>query len=249
MGGAVAVRRLGAAVRYGRGLELQAALAGALRATRAEAAGQEAAAGGPVAAGGPCCTLLVLQHTPVFTVGRRGLGAGELRTPGGEAGLGAELVRVPRGGQVTFHGPGQLVLYPVTDLRRLGLGARRFVEGLEDVMVAAAAEFGVEARGRQGGNRTGVWSGDRKLGAVGVQISQGISTHGLAFNVGTELTYFDKVVPCGLEDAGVMTSLNRELGRELPLGSVENSLVRHFGRVFGLELIEQRGAAEFSGSG
>ena len=170
--------------------------------------------------------------------------------PGGADSLGAELVHVPRGGQVTFHGPGQVVLYPVADLRRLGLGARRFVEGLEDVMVAAAADFGVEARGRQGANRTGVWVDDRKLGAVGVQISQGIATHGLAFNSETDLGYFDQIVPCGIEETGVITSLEREVGRRTPLGLVEDALVKHFGRVFGLELLElgdATGDAERSG--
>ena len=245
--GAVArVRRAGAGVRYARGLELQAALAGVLRAARAAGG----AGGGAAAGAACCCTLLVLQHAPVFTVGRRGLGTGELRVPGGADSLGAELVHVPRGGQVTFHGPGQVVLYPVADLRRLGLGARRFVEGLEDVMVAAAADFGVEARGRQGANRTGVWVDDRKLGAVGVQISQGIATHGLAFNSETDLGYFDQIVPCGIEETGVITSLEREVGRRTPLGLVEDALVKHFGRVFGLELLElgdATGDAERSG--
>jgi len=113
--------------------------------------------------------------------------------------LGAEVHHTLRGGDVTFHGPGQLVGYPICDVRRLGCGARAYVEGLEDALVAAAARFGVAAAGRVP-SAPGVWVGARKLAAVGVRISGGVSSHGFALNVHTDLSFFDHIVPCGLAD-------------------------------------------------
>ncbi len=113
--------------------------------------------------------------------------------------LGAEVHLTQRGGDVTFHGPGQLVGYPVVHVRHLGCGARAYVEGLEDVMAATAARHGVHARGRVTG-APGVWVGDRKLGAVGVRISGGVSSHGFALNVVTDLRFFKHIVPCGIAD-------------------------------------------------
>lgn len=104
-----------------------------------------------------------------------------------------------RGGDVTFHGPGQLVGYPVVHLRRLGCGARDYVEGLEDAMVRLAARHQVTARGRLGGF-PGVWVGERKLGAVGVRVSQGVTSHGFALNVSTDLRFFKHIIPCGIAD-------------------------------------------------
>ena len=123
---------------------------------------------------------------------------------------------IPRGGETTFHGPGQLVAYPILALRPLGIGARAYVEALEDSMVAVAGAYGVAAHGRVPG-RTGVWVGERKLGAVGVRISGGVTTHGLALNVDTDLSAFDAIVPCGAPDKSV-TSLAAEVRSPEPLG-------------------------------
>jgi lipoate-protein ligase B len=123
-----------------------------------------------------------------------------LATPQALAALGAAVHLTPRGGDATFHGPGQLVIYPVLSLRRLGCGARAYVEGLEDVMAAVAASHGVRAAGRLPG-APGVWvDGRRKLGAVGVRVSQGVTTHGAALNVATDLSFFTHIVPCGIHD-------------------------------------------------
>lgn len=135
----------------------------------------------------------------MFTVGKRctthNLRASEetLRS------LGAELHVTDRGGDITFHGPGQLVGYPVVNLRALGCGVRDYVEGLEDCLVASAAALGVAARGRLPG-APGVWVGERKLAAVGVRVSGGVTSHGFALNVSTDLSFFAHIVPCGLPD-------------------------------------------------
>uniref|UniRef100_A0A383WCR3 lipoyl(octanoyl) transferase n=1 Tax=Tetradesmus obliquus TaxID=3088 RepID=A0A383WCR3_TETOB len=154
-------------------------------------------------------TLLVLQHAPVFTVGKRGSAQDFHTDPEELRRTGFEIYSVPRGGETTYHGPGQLVAYPIINLRQLGLGARAFVEGLEDAMVQAAGCFGIEARGRVPG-KTGVWVGECKIGAVGVRISHGISSHGVALNVTTDLSHYRHIVPCGTPDKEV-TSVQREL--------------------------------------
>lgn len=190
------------------------------------------------------------QHKSVYTVGKRPQQHNILADSAKLAELGVEVHRTRRGGDVTYHGPGQFILYPIVGLRTLGLGARAYVEGkahvtrrlsfitldiqpfsqlpssipsfpdlfasscgilatgLEDVMVATARSFGVEARGRLP-DMTGVWVGERKLGAIGVQISGGVSMHGLAFNHDPDLTLFDHIVPCGLAERAV-TSLALE---------------------------------------
>ena len=162
--------------------------------------------------------VLTLQHDHTYTVGKRGRDEDFKYTVEGlETLLGTrpEIVRVPRGGETTYHGPGQLVVYPIVNLRRLRMGARAFVESLEDAMIDTAAEYGVSTRGRVPG-KTGVWVGDRKIGAIGVAISGGVSRHGLAFNVAPDLSAFDHIVACGDEAASV-TSLERECGRDVDL--------------------------------
>jgi lipoyl(octanoyl) transferase len=155
-------------------------------------------------------TVLTLEHDPVYTRGRRS-DAGEL--PFGEdwyAERGIEIVDVDRGGKVTYHGPGQLVAYPIVRVDDV-MG---FVSDLERIMVDALAEEGVTARGRahEGRDFTGVWVGDRKIGSIGLHISHGVTMHGLALNVDGDLDPFTWIVPCGLGDVA-MTSIAREGGR------------------------------------
>ena len=146
----------------------------------------------------------------MFTVGKRSTTHNLLTPAAALAALGAEVHATERGGDATFHGPGQLLLYPVLALRPLGVGARAYVEGLEDVLCAVAARHGVAARGRLPG-APGVWvDGQRKLAAVGVRISGGVTTHGAALNVCTRLDWFKHIVPCGLPDkARAPTPLHR----------------------------------------
>lgn len=172
--------------------------------------------------------LIMLQHTPVYTLGKRGdesldLPAGGRRTL--KASTGADVVDVGRGGQTTFHGPGQCVMYPVVDLRRRKLGARAYVETLEDAMLEAAARAGVHGAYARRPGAPGVYVDDRKLGAVGVKISMGVATHGAAINVHTDLSYFERIVPCGV-DGMKATSLRHELGNAAPsIEEVEDSLL------------------------
>ena len=188
-------------------------------------------------------TLLLLQHFPVYTIGKRGK-VSDFKLPMDEVAMqkGAEIHTVPRGGQVTFHGPGQLVAYPIMSLREAGRGARSFVEGLEDVLVRTNRSFGVESRGRVP-NATGVWVGEKKIAALGVKISQGVSSHGLALNVATDLTYFDPIIPCGIADKQV-TSLALEMGqvnineeiKQVLFDEASAQLVREFLGEFGMRL-------------
>lgn len=145
------------------------------------------------------------QHAPVYTLGKRGRPS-DVR-PGADPGI--AVVAAPRGGQATWHGAGQVVLYPILRLRAFALGPRAYVESLEDAAVAVAGAAGVAARGRVPG-RTGVWVGARKLAAVGVRVSGGVATHGLAYNVCPDLEAFRGIVPCGDEGADP-TSLDAEL--------------------------------------
>lgn len=178
--------------------------------------------------------VLFLEHHPVFTLGRRG-GLGNLTVS--EELLekeGISVIEVERGGDITFHGPGQLVAYPIIDLRAARLGVVYYVTALEEVMIRTAADWGIRAE-RNPRNR-GVWVGERKLGSIGVAIRRGVSFHGLAFNVNTPLTPFSWIHPCGLENTE-MTSLQRELSREVPMSEVRNAARHHFEAVFQVELM------------
>jgi lipoyl(octanoyl) transferase len=179
--------------------------------------------------------LLLLEHFPVYTIGRGGDAHNLLATPQRLRELGAEFVRIDRGGDITFHGPGQLVGYPIVELRE-ALDLRRYVRSLEEAIIATAAEFGVDA-GRVEG-LTGVWvEGSRKLAAIGVRVKRGVTTHGLALNVNTNLRWFDEMVPCGIRDKGV-TSLAAELGHPVEMEAVERSLAAALAATFGLRLAD-----------
>jgi lipoyl(octanoyl) transferase len=176
--------------------------------------------------------LLLLQHPPVITLGvktrsdRTHIVASEdtLRAHG------VEVLETGRGGDVTYHGPGQLVGYPILDLTPDRRDVHRYVRDLEEVLIRAVAGFGVEA-GRSAG-LTGAWVGDDKLAAIGVRISRWITSHGFALNVNTDLSHFDFIVPCGIADKGV-TSLERLLGRAVPMAEVEDAVAGAFEEVFG----------------
>jgi lipoyl(octanoyl) transferase len=176
-------------------------------------------------------TLLLLQHPPVITLGVKGDGGRShvLATPERLAELGIELHETGRGGDVTYHGPGQVVGYPILDLKPDRCDVHRYVRDVEEVMIRVCADYGVEA-GRIKG-LTGTWVGHEKIGAIGVRISRWVTSHGFAFNVSTNLDHFNLIVPCGIRDHGV-TSLERAAGRHIPNEDVENALARHFSEVF-----------------
>ena len=179
--------------------------------------------------------LALLQHPPVFTLGRRARREHMLVSAAELARRGAAVVEVGRGGDVTFHGPGQLVAYPILDLRRRELGAADYVRALEATVIEALRPFAVSGERVRG--RPGVWVGEAKVAAIGVRVQRGVTSHGLALNVSTDLAWFAAIVPCGLPDATV-TSLERLLGVAPPHVEVEDALAAAFERVFGSELID-----------
>ncbi|KAL2248891.1 octanoyltransferase isoform X1 [Sesamum indicum] len=176
-------------------------------------------------------TLLSLQHPPTYTLGKRRTDHNILVSETELKAMGAELHYTQRGGDVTFHGPHQAILYPIISLREMGLGARRYVENLELTMIELASLYGVKAHAGQTGE-TGVWVGQRKIGAIGVRISTGITSHGLAFNINPDLNYFKHIVPCGIADKEV-TSLQKEVQQVLPSEEViQEQLISCFIRIF-----------------
>jgi lipoyl(octanoyl) transferase len=174
--------------------------------------------------------LLLLEHPHVITLGRRTDSARSnvIATPGRLAELGVEISETGRGGDVTYHGPGQLVAYPILNLKPDRADVYNYVRGLEDVMIRVSRTFAVEAVRVEG--LTGAWVGGCKIGAIGVRISRWISSHGFGYNVNTDLDYFNLIVPCGIRDRGV-TSLSRELGREVPMADVEDAVINEFRQV------------------
>jgi len=180
--------------------------------------------------------LLFVEHPHVLTLGVRTRGARTniLATPGRLASLGVDVFDTGRGGDVTYHGPGQVVGYPVLDLRPDRCDVHRYVRDLEEALIRTAADYGLEPRRIKG--LTGVWVGAEKLAAIGVRISRWITSHGFAFNVATDLDYFKLIVPCGISDRGV-TSLATLLGRPVSLVEVEDRMVAHFCDVFDASLV------------
>jgi lipoyl(octanoyl) transferase len=191
----------------------------------------------------PDDALLLLEHLPVYTMGRRGdtrhLGAG----PDALVAAGAEFLEVDRGGSVTFHGPGQLVAYPIVRLAGIfpipGHPAHgdvdRYLRALEAGLIATAANYGVAVTRRP--PFTGVWSGDRKLGAIGVKLAGGVTTHGVALNVATDLAWFDRITPCGIDGAGVASLESLGAGGHLP-ADVAPVLAAALASAFGRRLEE-----------
>lgn len=171
--------------------------------------------------------LLLLEHPHVMTLGSRTDTARShlLASPDRFAELGVEICETGRGGGVTYHGPGQLVAYPILSLKPDRADVYNYVRHLEDVMIRVSAAFGVEAGRIEG--LTGAWVGGDKIGAIGVRISRWISSHGFAYNVTTNLDYFNLIVPCGIRDHGV-TSLSRELGQDVEMAEVEEAVVTAF---------------------
>jgi lipoyl(octanoyl) transferase len=191
--------------------------------------------------------LLLLEHPPVYTKGRR---AGPEELPMGEEWYrmqGIEVTDTDRGGRVTYHGPGQLVAYPIVSLRAYGDDVRDYIRRMERAMIAALEDWGVPAQVIEG--LTGVWTAGgpppageaRKIGSIGIHISRGITTHGLAINVNNDLQPFEWIVPCGIE-AVRMSSLSRELGAEQDLGAFATTVARRFGELYERRPVETSAA-------
>ena len=175
--------------------------------------------------------LLLLEHPPVITLGVRARTDRShiVAAPGALEARGVEVFETGRGGDVTYHGPGQLVGYPILDLKPDRCDVHKYVRDLEEVMIGMAAAFGVTAGRIEG--LTGAWVGNEKLAAIGVRVARWVTSHGFAFNVNTSLDHFDFIVPCGITDKGV-TSLQKLLGRHISMDEVANVCAERFREVF-----------------
>ena len=183
------------------------------------------------AAGAIPDVLILLEHPPVFTAGRRTHASHVLLPNEDIERMGADLQEVDRGGSVTFHGPGQLVGYPIVELGRAP-DVIRYLRDVEECIIRAGSDLGVEL----GRNRdTGVWAGDRKVCAIGVRVSRGVTLHGFALNCTTDLSWYGAIVPCGLPDRGV-TSLSELAGREITVEEALPVVAERFAEVFGRRL-------------
>lgn len=178
--------------------------------------------------------FLIVEHPPVITMGRNAQPRNLLKSKDELARLGVALHQSDRGGDVTYHGPGQIVGYPILNLAEWKSDVRAYVSGLEQVIIDALAEFGIRA-GREPGLR-GVWVNGRKIAAIGIHISRWITSHGFALNHTTELSYFGYIVPCGLNKP--VTSIQQE-GAGPPHAEVVAALARQFGRVFECQVVEK----------
>ena len=192
-------------------------------------------------------TLLLLEHEPVFTLGRNARRENVLSTDDALRARGFEIFETGRGGDVTYHGPGQLVGYPILNLAPDRQDVRRYVKDLQEVLMLTARDFGVTAEAR-GGEHVGVWVGNDKLAAIGIRISRWVTMHGFAFNVTTDLQYFQMIVPCGIPQ-GVpqdvpqdvqgygVTSLQQLTGKQFVLTEVAERVTFHFGEVFNRSML------------
>jgi len=184
--------------------------------------------------------LLFVEHPPVYTLGKSGKAENVLIDEETMKGEGLGFYRTNRGGDITFHGPGQIVGYPVLDLEKFYTDIGRYLRELEEVVISVLAEYGI--RGERSPGETGVWidasvkGKERKICAIGIRCSRWITMHGFALNVNTDLGYFGNIVPCGIQDKQV-SSLEKELGRPVDVEEVKERLKRQFERVFGMELI------------
>jgi len=190
------------------------------------------------AAAGQGETLFLLEHEPVFTLGRNASASDILLAPERCAALGIAVRETNRGGRVTYHGPGQLVGYPIVNLDPDRRDVKRYVTDLEEVLIRTLADFGIFAsRSPLKERMTSVWIGNEKIAAIGIHVSRWITTHGFALNVTDEpLTNFRGIVPCGITNGGI-TSIERVLGKRLGLTALIPALLDHFAEVFGREII------------
>ncbi len=196
-------------------------------------------------------TLLLVEHPHVFTLGSQTDKRNLLYTPEQLAARGIEIFEIERGGDITYHGYGQLVAYPILNLRHFYLDAHRYLRDLEETVIQTLKPFGVQAHRKSHPNPkknyTGVWVGNEKICAIGVKFSQWTTMHGLALNINTDLSFFDGIVPCGISEMGV-TSLQKLLGKSVPMHLAIELFIQAFQAVFDVEILTggQYGRTEIS---
>jgi len=175
-------------------------------------------------------SLILLEHPHVFTLGRRGQDTDVLASKSKLASLGVSIHYSDRGGQATYHGPGQLVGYPIINLKQAGLGPLKYVRALENIINSTLSIFGIKSSSSD--RPTGVWVGEKKIAAIGIRVSRGVTMHGFALNVNPDQSYFDHIVPCGLPEAKV-TTMENEMPTSVTVSEVLPILVEQFGINFG----------------
>src|SRR6056297_4177798 len=183
-------------------------------------------------------SLIYVEHPHVYTLGKSGDGANLLKGIAELKEIDAEFIENDRGGDITYHGPGQVVGYPILDLDRYFTDVHKYLRYLEEIIIRTCDEYGIKA-GREDG-LTGVWVGEEKICAMGIKCSRWVTMHGFALNVNTDLSYFDHIVPCGISDKNV-TGLNKILGRTVDLKEVKSRISHHFSEQFSAKLSELSG--------
>ncbi|MBC7425540.1 MAG: lipoyl(octanoyl) transferase LipB [Bacteroidia bacterium] len=181
--------------------------------------------------------LIFCEHNHVYTLGKNGVPDNLLANPAFLDKIGAEVYETQRGGDITYHGPGQLIAYPIFDLQQMNLGVKEYVWKVEECIIQTLANYDIEGERIEG--RIGIWVGkdtdeERKIAAIGIKCSRYVTMHGLALNVNTDLSYFDYIVPCGIIGKSV-TSMKKELGREIDISDVKNDLRSKFKTIFELD--------------
>ena len=169
-------------------------------------------------------TLILVEHEPVYTLGKNANDNHLLQSASEEI----KVYRIERGGDITFHGPGQIVVYPILDLNRYIKSVSWYMRTLEKIIIDTLSDFKIKAELKDG--LTGVWVGDEKIGAQGVRISRWVTMHGLALNVNTDLKYFDGIIPCGIFDYGV-TSMEKLTGSKQDINKVKNTIIKYFNNI------------------
>jgi lipoyl(octanoyl) transferase len=182
--------------------------------------------------------LLVCEHPPVFTLGKSGQDSNLLITQNLLDQKGIQYYKINRGGDITFHGPGQIVGYPILDLEQFKLGVKEYIHAMEEAIIRTLSDYEIKSERLDGA--TGVWldtdkPSARKICAIGVKASRHITMHGFAFNVNTDLNFYSLINPCGFTDKGV-TSMAKELGREIDMPEIHQKIKHYFAEVFGMEM-------------
>ena len=185
--------------------------------------------------------LLFVEHPHVYTLGKSGNSAHLLKAVEELSGIDAEYIEIDRGGDITYHGPGQIVGYPILDLDNHFTDIHKYLRYLEEIIIRTAADFGIKADRVEG--LTGVWVGDQKICAMGIRCSRWVTMHGFALNVNTDLSYFDHIVPCGIQNRSV-SSLSQLSGNEIDVNDVKSMLIKHFSEVFDVEVLSLTGIPE-----
>ncbi len=182
--------------------------------------------------------LFLLEHHPVITNGRFGNDENFVLPVSHIEKLGIEVHKSDRGGDLTYHGPGQLVAYPILDLRAFNLGVKDYISSLEQVLINLLSDYAINSTRREG--YPGVWTDSEKIASIGVSVKNGVTMHGVALNVSTDLDSFSLIVPCGISDVRV-TSMERVLGAQVPMRDVASSFIKHFEAVFNARVNKENG--------